>query len=93
MPGLELVGYQPQDILAEAMMTKDALEVARIRAMGKVTTTVAAHRPFPQRACGETKSCWRGLHDPHHWPGNEITLPLAGRIGCRQPEDHLRHRP
>jgi len=40
MPGLELVGYQPQDILAEAMMTKDAAEVARIRAMGRVTTAV-----------------------------------------------------
>lgn len=40
MPGLELVGYQEQDILAEAMMTKDASEIARIRAMGKVTTQV-----------------------------------------------------
>ncbi len=40
MPSLELVGYQAQDILAEAMMTKDAAEVARIRAMGQVTTTV-----------------------------------------------------
>lgn len=42
MPGLELVGFQEQDILAEAMMTKDAAEIARIRAMGKVTTQVVA---------------------------------------------------
>jgi Xaa-Pro aminopeptidase len=40
MPGIELIGYQEQDILAEAMMTKDAAEVDRIRAMGRVTTLV-----------------------------------------------------
>ena len=40
MPGLELVGYQKQDVLAAAMMTKDAAEIERIRQMGKLTTRV-----------------------------------------------------
>ncbi len=40
MPGLELVGFQENDILAEAMMTKDAVEIDRIRRMGQITTTV-----------------------------------------------------
>ncbi len=40
LPELELVGYQPKDILAEAMFTKDAGEVERVYQMGKVTTTV-----------------------------------------------------
>ena len=40
MPGLELVGFQENDILAEAMMTKDALEVDRMRRMGQITTSV-----------------------------------------------------
>jgi Xaa-Pro aminopeptidase len=42
MPGLELVGFQENDILAEAMMTKDASELDRIRKMGQITTTVVA---------------------------------------------------
>ncbi len=40
MPDLELVGYQKHDILAAAMMTKDAAEIERIRQMGKITTRV-----------------------------------------------------
>jgi len=40
MPDLELVGYQKQDVLAAAMMTKDAAEIERIRQMGKLTTHV-----------------------------------------------------
>jgi Xaa-Pro aminopeptidase len=42
MPDLEFVGYQDQDILAEAMLTKDAAEIERIRQMGRITTTVVA---------------------------------------------------
>ena len=40
MPDLELVGYQKQDVLAAAMMTKDAAEIERIRQMGRITTRV-----------------------------------------------------
>ena len=40
MPDVELVGYQKQDVLSAAMMTKDATEIERIRQMGKITTGV-----------------------------------------------------
>jgi Xaa-Pro aminopeptidase len=39
-PDLTLVGFQENDFLSQAMMTKDAGEVERIRRMGKITTTV-----------------------------------------------------
>lgn len=42
LPGLEFVGFQEEDILAEAMLTKDPQEVERVRAMGKVTTQVVS---------------------------------------------------
>jgi Xaa-Pro aminopeptidase len=42
LPDLEFVGYQEEDILAEAMLTKDAAEIERIRQMGRITTTVVA---------------------------------------------------
>jgi Xaa-Pro aminopeptidase len=42
MLGLELVGYQEDDILAEAMFTKDGAEVERICRMGRITTAVVA---------------------------------------------------
>ncbi len=40
MPGLTFVGYAQDPILMQAMQTKDEVEVARIRRMGKVTTGV-----------------------------------------------------
>ena len=40
LPELELVGYQADDLLAEVMMTKDAIELERIGRMGKITTQV-----------------------------------------------------
>ncbi len=40
MPELELVGYQKDDVLLAAMMTKDAVEIERIRRMGQITTHV-----------------------------------------------------
>lgn len=42
MPALELVGYQDEDILLQAMATKDEQEISRIRQMGKITTQVVA---------------------------------------------------
>jgi Xaa-Pro aminopeptidase len=42
MPALELVGYQNEDILLQAMATKDEQEISRIRQMGKITTQVVA---------------------------------------------------
>jgi Xaa-Pro aminopeptidase len=40
MPGLEIVGEVGDSILLEAMATKDAAEVERIRRMGQITTQV-----------------------------------------------------
>jgi Xaa-Pro aminopeptidase len=40
VPEITLVGSQEIDLLAQAMMTKEAGEVERIRAMGKITTAV-----------------------------------------------------
>jgi Xaa-Pro aminopeptidase len=40
MPGLELVGEVDDSVLLQAMATKDAQEVERIRRMGQVTTAV-----------------------------------------------------
>ncbi len=40
IPDLDLVGYQKQDVLSAAMMTKDVTEIERIRQMGKITTGV-----------------------------------------------------
>jgi Xaa-Pro aminopeptidase len=40
IPDIELVGYQQQDVLGAAMMTKDAAEIERIRQMGTITTRV-----------------------------------------------------
>jgi len=40
MPGLTLVGYQEDDLLMTAMMTKDEEEIRHIRDMGKLTTDV-----------------------------------------------------
>ncbi len=42
LPALELVGYQDEDILLQAMATKDEQEISRIRQMGKITTQVVA---------------------------------------------------
>jgi Xaa-Pro aminopeptidase len=40
MPAVEFVGDLDKDVLLEAMSTKDAVEIERIRQMGKVTTRV-----------------------------------------------------
>jgi len=40
MPAVEFVGDLDKDVLLEAMSTKDAVEIDRIRQMGKVTTRV-----------------------------------------------------
>jgi Xaa-Pro aminopeptidase len=40
IPELTLVGEAGKSILMQAMMTKDATEIERIRRMGKITTTV-----------------------------------------------------
>lgn len=40
MPGLEFVAEVDRSILNEAMLTKDGVEIERIRKMGKITTTV-----------------------------------------------------
>ena len=40
IPDLDLVGYQKQDVLSAAMMTKDVTEIERIWQMGKITTGV-----------------------------------------------------
>lgn len=42
MPGLEILGEFPDSILMEAMATKDAEEITRIRQMGLVTTDVVS---------------------------------------------------
>ncbi|NPV77064.1 MAG: aminopeptidase P family protein [Anaerolineae bacterium] len=42
MPEITLVGFQENDLLSSAMMTKDAEELEHIREMGKITTTVVA---------------------------------------------------
>jgi Xaa-Pro aminopeptidase len=42
MPELELIGYQDEDLLLQAMATKDEQEINRIRQMGKITTQVVA---------------------------------------------------
>ena len=42
MPAATLVGFQEDDLLLSAMMTKDEEELARIKKMGEVTTTVVA---------------------------------------------------
>jgi Xaa-Pro aminopeptidase len=40
MPAIEFVGDLDEDVLMEAMSTKDSVEIERIRQMGKVTTRV-----------------------------------------------------
>lgn len=40
MPGLQITGFVRDEILMNAMMTKDADEVAHIREMGRITTSV-----------------------------------------------------
>jgi Xaa-Pro aminopeptidase len=40
MPELEFTGFQPENVLLRAMMTKDPEEIERIRRMGEVTTRV-----------------------------------------------------
>jgi Xaa-Pro aminopeptidase len=40
MPGLQLTGFVRDEILLNAMMTKDADEIAHIREMGRITTMV-----------------------------------------------------
>ncbi len=40
MPGLHFIGFARDPLLAEAMMTKDDSEIARIRRMGQITTSV-----------------------------------------------------
>lgn len=40
MPDLEFIGFQQDELLMTAMMTKDSGEIARIKQMGKVTTEV-----------------------------------------------------
>lgn len=40
LPGLEIVGFADDPLLLQAMATKDADEVARIRRMGSITTEV-----------------------------------------------------
>ena len=42
MPGLEFIGYQDDDLLLQAMATKDEQEISRIRQMGRITTQVVA---------------------------------------------------
>ncbi len=39
-PAIHIVGYQEYDLLAQAMITKDAREIERIRKMGAITTEV-----------------------------------------------------
>ncbi len=43
MPEIELVGYQEDNILLNAMMTKGPEEIERIRQMGKITTRVVGN--------------------------------------------------
>ncbi len=43
MPEIELVGYQEDNLLLNAMMTKDAAEIERIRQMGVITTRVVGN--------------------------------------------------
>lgn len=43
MPEISLVGYQENDVLALAMMTKGSDEVDRIRKVGRITTTVVGN--------------------------------------------------
>jgi Xaa-Pro aminopeptidase len=40
VPGITFIGYQEEDLLMCAMMTKDADEMNRIRHMGQITTNV-----------------------------------------------------
>ncbi len=40
LPGIQLVGFAQDEILLNAMMTKDAQEVEQIREMGRITTDV-----------------------------------------------------
>ena len=42
MPGIKFTGFVNDEVLMTARMTKDADEVAHIRAMGKITTDVVA---------------------------------------------------
>jgi len=42
LPELEFIGYQDDDLLLQAMATKDEQEINRIRQMGKITTQVVA---------------------------------------------------
>ncbi|HNW14541.1 MAG TPA: hypothetical protein PKG92_07625, partial [Anaerolineaceae bacterium] len=42
MPELQFAGFVRDEILMNAMMTKDAGEIEHIRAMGRVTTDVVA---------------------------------------------------
>ncbi len=42
LPGLTLVGETSNSVLMQAMSTKDASEIERIRQMGKITTAVVA---------------------------------------------------
>ncbi len=43
MPEIELVGFQENNILLNAMMTKDDVEIERIRRMGEITTRVVGN--------------------------------------------------
>ncbi|MCC6147168.1 MAG: aminopeptidase P family protein [Anaerolineaceae bacterium] len=40
MPEITLIGYQENDLLLRAMLTKDDMELERIRKMGEITTKV-----------------------------------------------------
>jgi Xaa-Pro aminopeptidase len=42
MPGLSIVGFPQDELLMQAMMTKEEDEVERIRRMGRITTEVVA---------------------------------------------------
>ncbi|MEN6481939.1 MAG: M24 family metallopeptidase [Anaerolineaceae bacterium] len=42
LPDVEIVGFSPDPIFMQAMMTKDNKEIERIRAMGVITTGVVA---------------------------------------------------
>jgi Xaa-Pro aminopeptidase len=91
MPGLSLVGQLDDSLLLQAMATKDAAEVERIRRMGQVTTAVVgevADFLTSQRVKDETLVKADGQPLTIGEVKGRISLWLAER-GAENPEDTI----
>ena len=96
LPEVEFVGESGMDsILLRAMETKDELEVARIRQMGAVTTTVrpTAKRPMPAMPASEigesmTRPAPNSFTRPDSTlkgvPASATSSPMMNTVGSRR---------